>query len=468
MGATMRGAAKLGRLPIFELATLLAAAAALGCGEDGRSFDVQLTWSQAPRLDPLAPEVGLTGLRVRVFGEDPLDEAIVDLSIAEAGRPVAVSGFLGERIDVEVEGFDAAGAVVAYGRGTVPAEGPVSVALRRNLAYVTHRPNRGQAQPARWIYAIDLARRELVDRIRLPGNDPIARAIRPRGGASMVVIWRDGARSSVAEISLEDHGLGAPIELPAAHDVVLAGPLGAVAVGGGQVSLVDFSAGTAERIGPPVGGRVLDSALGGEGLRALVAVDVAPGLLLIDLVRREVSAVNVLPDPGGVAADGLGRIAYVSSRSTGQVAAFDLATRRAQAFVGGSFAAPVDLTVYSESLRAVLGLDRSERIGRILSFHVPSETGLPVELAVETLEAPAGLATDGTGRRAVAVSTGSSTATAGLTVVDSFVDRLEGSSQLYPADPEDTFRLSSGADGRPPVRGRQRYQPSSVAVAYGR
>lgn len=447
-------------------------ALAWGCGESGQALDVALTMSSSSRLDPFGASVGLTQVRVIVEGDLLYDETVFDVAPG-AGIALRAEDLLSQTVRVRVEGYDPSGTVVALGRSrTLDIENVSSVEIpfRRNLAYITHEPVAGQDQPARSIYAIDLASRALVDEIRLPGTNPIARSVTARGGASMIVTWQDGNEGFTALLSLDDHSVGTPIRLPGVQEVTLGTPDSprGVSLGGGRVGFVDFDAGTAEGFGRLLGGNVLDAVIDDEGRQALAAVDVSPpGLLLIDLERRSVDGQNVVPDPGGVALDTAGQVAYVASRTSRQVAAFDFRSRRARN-LGGRFAASVEFAVYSEAARALFGVNREGRLGQVLAYSVANESGAPIATAIETLERPTGIAADGTGRRFIVVAAGSSTTTAGFTIIDTFVDRFQGSSRLYPGDPEDTFLVSSGSPDRDPVLGRQRYRPSSVAIAYGR
>lgn len=444
-----------------------------GCGEEGRSLEVRLATSALPRLDPFVSS-SLRQVRLSVLGTETNDEVLLDIDLE--ARSVTFDDLVSDAVTVRVEGLDAADTVVAFGRAAVDLElsDRVEVPFRRNLAYVTHRPEAGQDEPGRSIYALDLATRSLVEEIRLPGTAPVARSLSPRGGESMIVTWRDGAEGQVGLLSLADHTLGTVIRLPSVQDVCVGseGSPRAVALGGGRISFIDFAAGSATDLGRPIGGRVLDAVASGDGRRALVAVDVAPGLISVDLERREIEAQSFLPDPGAIALDAAGQVAYVTSRTVRQVVAFDLNNRRAIT-LPGALAAPVDLAVYSEPLRAVVGVNRDGVLGRVIALTVsvdgtvPGRT-TPLEGAIETLEEPMGIAADGTGRRFIVVAAGSSTASAGLTIIDSSSNALQGSGRLYPGDPDDTYPISSGSPDREPVLGRQRYRPSSVAVAFGR
>lgn len=444
-----------------------------GCGDTERSLAVSFSLASKAELSPLATEVGLSKVRLFVEGDVDYDDVIVDLSPAELAAPVELGGLVSETVQVRVEGYDDAGAVVAFGRISVPVTledvDAVSIPFRRNLAYVTHMSTEGQDNPSGVIYALDLNTRALVDRIRLPGAAPRARSITARGGIEMLVSMLDGNETLVGRISLDDHSV-TTFPLPGLQDLILGVESSAsgVALGGGRVTFIDFDSETTSDLGVSIGGTVNDAAISFDGSRALMAVDIyPPGLLLVNIDTRTLETHDLLTDPSGIALDAAGELAYVTSSSSRRILSFDLVRRRS-APSSGSFSSSVDLAVYSDSLRAVIGLDRSGTLGQLQYFHVPSQSAGGAEQSATTLEQPTGMATDGTGRRIIVVAAGSSTVTAGLTVVDAFSDRLEGSSQLYPGDPEDTFVILPATPDRAAVLGRQRYRPSSVAVVYGR
>lgn len=450
---------------LFGALLLLGAA----CGDGERTVRIRLDGPELERLDPLK-NPRMDKLRFFVSGDAQLDEAVIDVPLS---APEVELTMVSESASVRVEGYSLAGSVLALGRGSFTIEdgGRVDVPFRRNLAYVIHEHDPRQDQPGRVIYAIDLDSREVVDTIELPGADPRARAITARGGRDMLVTWLDGAKGFVGRLDLATHEVVGIIELPTVQDVALgvAGSSKAVALGGGQVSFLDLEAGTARSLGRAVGGRVLDAGISGSGRYVLAAIDVSPpGLLLIDLQREEVEPQAVVADPTGVAIAASGDLAYVTSGSSERVLQFDLVNRRAESLSGG-LATPVQLAVYAEPLRSVLGVAAgASGTGRLLSYHVPSGTGSAFERAIETLERPTGIATDGTGRRSIVVAAGSSTTAAGFTIVDSSPNRLEGASQLYPLDEDDTFVVRPATPDREAILGRQRYQPRGVAVVFGR
>jgi hypothetical protein len=450
------------------LGGLLCAALFTACGDGGRTVTVQLDASGASGLDPYAPGVRLARVRVTVEGPERSESA--SLFLDRDARSAVFEGFVGAGpLEVRAEGFDELGNVVAFGRQSrIEGEGDVSARfpLRRNLAYVTHLPEPRQRSPESQLYVLDVATRGFVAKVALPegpgGARPIGRGVSARGGAAMLVVFEAGGQGKLGILSAEDHSFRV-IELPRPQELALGvpeSPLG-VAVGGGAVTFVDLDAGqVVERFALPVGGRVLDGAIGASGERALVVVDVSPGTLLIDLVRREVRALDVLGAPSGVALARDGRTAYVTSSSEGAVAEVDLDSGRTRLLRG--FVRPVRLAAFADELPGILAVDSSAR-PRVVGYSPLADEALGVNDAVPTLPEVSGIAADGSGRRLVVVAAGTSTQTAGLTVLDCFAGQLpEGSSALYPTDPDDTYRQGAV------FVARQRYRPASVGVIYGR
>ena len=455
---------------LVTILTLMGVLFTYGCGEEERSLEVRLVTSNIEQLNPFAARSSVQIVRIFVTGSERHDDLVIDVA-PQAGVSVRAEGLLSREVNVAVEGFDASGTVVAYGRSrlvNLDETDLVEIRFRRSLAYMTHQSNELQKQPGAVIYAIDLASRSLVDTIRIPGTNPVARSIHARGGNSMIVTWQDGAQGFTALLSLEDHSLSAPIQLPGVQTLTVgaeASSLG-VSLGGGRVGFVNFDTGLVQELDRQIGGQVLDAVVSEDGQRVLAAVDVAPGLLLIDVQNQVLEAQNVTPSPSALALDVTGQVAFVTSSVSAQVVAFDLTNRRVST-LPGALPSPVGMAVYSEALRAVLGVDVRSTIGRILALGVGGTSGLG-NTGLETLENPMAIATDGPGRRFIVVSAGSSTTTAGLTIGDTFISSIEAGAQLYPGDPDDTFFVSSGSPDREPVVGRQRYQPLSVAIAYGR
>ena len=462
-------------------------AAATACSDDGGiEVSVQMTASSLAALNPYAPEVGLEVVQVTVDGAERGDDATVSLAPSE--RTATVSGLPldgdSTTLTVRAEGLDAQGNLVAFGRGTaVDASGSVSLEfpLRRNLAYITHQPNAFQRDPENYLYVIDMATRSLVQKVRLPGIDPQGERVTARGGESLLVTYRDQGTGYLGILSADDHSWTS-VELPQAQRVGL-GVEGAsigVVAGGGIVTFVDLDAG--EVVGrfpaenePEIGGTVRDGVIAGDGRSALFILGgvTIGSVIFVDLDEQRVEPLDVVRDPAGVALGPDGRVAFVTSGIEPAVAEVDL--RNGRVAQANGFVRPVGLAAYSENMQAVLALDAEPAARRVLALlpraNCPEDVtelcgqALPLSDATPTTENPVDIAADGVGRRVLVVGTGTSTDSAGLTLIETFegVQALPiGARTLYPGDPDDTFTL-----GRSFV-GRQRYQPRSVAIIYGR
>lgn len=448
-----------------RLSIALCALAFVGCGDASHTVSVTLTRAANPDLDPYAANVGLEKVRVVLDGVEATDRTIAELGLEDTA--VTFDGYPelnGAR--VSAFGYDAAGNVVAFARRdglSVTEDLDLSLPLRRNLAYVTHRANPAQDAPQSALYVIDLTTRGLVSKLRLPGTSPTARSVSNRGGAAILVTVEDQGQGAVFVLSADDHST-TRIGLDRPQDVTLGvegSPVGVV-LGGGVVTFVDLDAGAVlGKFSKPVGGRVVDAVITPDGRTALAVIDVTPGLIQIDLEAQDVTSLNVIPDPGGVALGADGRVAYVTSSTDKQVVAVDLENGRTRPYPG--FVKGVGKAAFADEIEAVLALDIApdNGAGRVLTFLVPSEQALGVDEGVRTLPFPTGIAMDGAARRAVVVAAGTSTETAGLTVVEATPAAVVGASALYPTDPEDRY-----FEG--PLELGQRYQPSDVAVLYGR
>lgn len=448
----------------LALTLVIAGLAAAGCGDATHRVSVTLTRASDPALDPYQAGSGLAKVRVVVDGVEATEQSIVELGLDETSAVFERYPEV-ERVRVSAYGYDAAGNVVAFARRdrlSVTEDLEVTMPLRRNLAYVTHRPNPGQDRPAGVLYLIDLNTRALAGKLRLPGTAPRARSVTARGGASLLVTFDDQGAGSVLILSADDHSTR-EISLRQPQQITLGvegSPLGVI-LGGGLVSFVDLDAGAVVDQIQPIGGRVLDAVISPDGRTALAVIDVPPGLLRIDLVTQTVESLNVLPEPGGVALAEDGRVAYVTSTTERSVVAVDLENGRTQVLSG--FVKGVGQAAYADEIDAVIALDVDEggAPGRVLTYLVPSDSALGVDEGIGTLAFPTGIAMDGAGRRALVVAAGTSTQSAGLTVVEVTAEAVLGASALYPTDPDDRFLDGSFEVG-------QRYQPSDVAVLYGR
>ncbi len=434
-----------------------------GCGGSSK-ISVELSTSSVPELDPQNPDLGLLKIRVTFDGPERNDDVILELSPNETQAVIEQSG--GEGVGrILVEGIDAQGNAVAYGRADdveLGSDVSLTIPFRRNLAYVGHRPNPAQMSPESHLYLIDVSTRSLVQKVRIPGNQPIARSVSARGGQSMLVTYDDGALGFVGSLSTATNEWTV-IPLPELQDLALAvpgEPVGVV-VGGGTITFVDFDRGeVVGELGVPVGGTVLDGVISRDGSRALVVVDVAPGLVWINLSQRTARGLDAVAGPGGVALGPDGFLAYVTSQEVQSFVSVHL-IRGSSSLTNFRVFRSLAVASYSPLSGSVYAVQSDGP--RVFSYRVPPSDGLqPLTEAVAMLTPAAELVSDAAGRRLVSVSSGTSTTTATLTVIDAFQGQdAEGSSLLYPVDPEDTF--TSGG-----VVGHQRYQPQMLGVIYGR
>ena len=468
---------------------ILLVAGGLACGDSTVSVQVEMTASPIERLNPFAPQRGLDVVQVVIEGTERGEDTV--LSVPPDMQSVTLSEFPvdGDEVTLTVraEGLDAQGSLIAFGRAPSVTSGDdvsVSFPLRRNIAYVTHQLNANQANPERFVYAIDLATRSLVEKIRIAGNAPIAEWITARGGDSLLVTYRDGVTGYLGILSAEDH-TWRTIELSAPQTVAVGvegQPVGVVA-GNGFVTFVDLDAQTViERVPPEngrlIGGTVLDGVISGDGRSALFVLGggVTTGTaIFVDVENRTIEPLDVLPEPSGVALSPDGRVAFVtSSGAASEVAEVDLRSGRVARANG--FAKPVKLAAYSENMQAVLALDAGTDQRQVLALlpraNCPEDISkncgqaLPVRDATPTTLEPVDLSADGVGRQILVIGRGgTSTTAAGLTLIETFegVRQLPVASRTaYPGDPDDTF-----LEGQNLV-GRQRYQPRSVSIIYGR
>ena len=458
-------------------------AGALGCGDDASiNVAVELTSSTRQGLDPFAADVGLDAIQIRVTGNARGEEAIALIRPDE--RAATISGYPVDgddvRLNVQAEGLDAQGSLISFGRApVVTTSGDVTVRfpLRRNLAYVTHVPNAGQQNPEAFVYALDLASRSLVEKIRLPGTAPRGEWVTARGGESMLVTYSDGAETFLGILSAEDHSWRS-IPLPFGQRVALGvegSPIGIVA-GGGTVTFVDLDEATVIRQESRlIGGEVLDGVISGDGSAALFVLGgVTRGTVIFaDLVTQTVEPLDPVSMPAGVALSADGRIAFVTSSIESVVAEVDLLSGRVVRASG--FQRPVGRAAFSDNMQAVLALDADPSNGRVLALlpraNCPEDLNdlcgqaLPLRDATPTTERPIDLAADGVGRQVLVVGSGSSTTAAGLTLIETFEGLVRlpiGARSLYPGDPDDTITQGNN------LVGRQRYQPRSVGIIYGR
>ena len=458
------------------------------CSDDGGgtlTINVELTSSSRADLDPFAPELGLEIVQIVAEGSDRGQDATV--SIGPGERTAVISGFPagGEdgTLTVRAEGLDAQGNLISFGRAppvSSDSDASVTFPLRRNLAYITHQPNAFQQNPDRFVYVFDVASRSRIEKIQLPGVNPRGEWVTARGGDSLLVTYRDGGIGFLGILSAADHTWRTRA-LPTAQRVALGveGQPIVVIAGGGVVTFVDLDNLEAEPEevraagGRLIGGTVRDGVISGDGQTALFILGgVTTGsVIFVDVENRTIEPLDPVRDPAGVALAPDGRVAYVTSGLDQAVAEVDLRTGRVAQSAG--FARPVGLAAYSETMQAVLALDADLATRRVLALlpracETTSELcgqALSVQDATPTTERPVDLAADGVGRQILVVGAGNSTAAAGLTLIETFrgVRRLPvAAAGPYPGDPDDTY-----IEGQNLVA-RQRYQPRSVAIIYGR
>jgi hypothetical protein len=451
-----------------------------GCGGCSSSTKIGVTLESGTcaLFDAYAADAAMTKVRITADGLGQYDDVVVDLE--PSVKSAEIEGAFDEgAVAVRVEGFNLDGNVVAYGVASVDiSEGDQNIAikLRRNVAISTHADLDGQDDPAGKIYAIDVVRRTLLGTLRLPGTSPRAQRISSRGGDSMLIVYEDAGAGFVAEMSADTCEMRT-IPLTGRQDLALAipgRPIGVVG-GGGSLSFVDFDQGRV-LADLDIGGSVRDGAISADGSRAVFVVDVAPGVVLVNLTENCTSsfmpsscrvALDVVSEPGGVAISPDGLFAFVASSNNGAVARIDLSRNTSVPLK--TFPTGVFQIAYSAEIPALLGVQRSpDGTGRVHTYVLANDKSTFAEDGIQTYLNPVDISADPTGRRAIVVSIGTSTASSGLTVIESAFNAVAGSlrapigsSRLYPPDPDDTY-----GDGDFLLH--QRYRPTSVAVINGR
>ncbi|MCK6551920.1 hypothetical protein L6R52_39165 [Myxococcota bacterium] len=458
----------------------LALTGLVACGSPTAKISVSLATSTSELFDPYAATSGLSKIRVSVDGPDAYDDATLDLAGATlTQRDVAFESFPAERaVDVVAQGYDEFGNLVAFGtKRAVRVDGDVSVELgfRPNLAFVAHRQNARQQSPGSVLYVFDIASRSFLRKLSLPSAAASARGVFPRGGDALLVTWDEAGAGKLGVLSAKT-GEWSVMALPFTHDLAVASPESALgaAAGGGAVSIIDLDTQTVLK-SFSIGGTALDGVITSDGRRALFALDVSPGVLVVDLSEactatleqgRCIRALDPIPGAAGVALASDGVTAFLTSRTRPSIFAYDLSKLRGYELASG-FPLPTGAAAYSEQIKGVLAIQEGD-VGapRVLTYVVPGAEGLSLGASVPTLLRPTDIAADPSGRRLFAVAAGTSTGTAGLTVLETAVDpegkvSVAGSSGYYPTDPDDTYM-----DGD--FEARQRYQPTNVGILYGR
>ncbi len=504
----------------MKTSALLASTALVlaACSSSGVTLDVSLGLPAKGTLDPF--QAGrISFVRVSVDGSERLDEVAQDLDVS--ARSASFTDYPVERpVRVVARGLDELGNTVAYGEAdtTVGTDDvQLEVPFRRALAYVIHRdicdggcaageicanpgdghrclpslaeaecggcdapasdvcvrldnsgprcvgPYGGGALGASRVYAIDVSSKVLVDVIPLPIPTAIPLEITSKGGEGVWVALQDGAQSKATFLSSSTHEWTAPFDLHLAAEFVIGAPNQkyVVAAGGGLLAVHDGQTGAKVRE-VPVGGRVLDGVIGGASADKALLVT-SETLAKFDLEAPEEGvALNPgeLTGASGAALSPDRRFAYVASRANGAVLAFDL-TSGGSASLGNPFLAPVRELVFSERGQMLLGILASDPSVFVGSYDLINKAGFPLEDAVGTLPLAGGMASAAGGTRVIVVSAGTSTGSAGFTVVDPVRSEVPtGSTVTYLRDPTDTYTEGGNTF-------RQRYRPHRVAALYG-
>ncbi|MBI2372539.1 MAG: hypothetical protein HYV07_00935 [Deltaproteobacteria bacterium] len=498
--------------------------AVVACGEPLATITVELDVPAVEALDPFRYSDRMVSVRVLVDGPDRFDDAASDLALTD--RTASFESFPAERaVKVVVEGLDRLGNQVGYGdveNFQVDDDVSVKIPFRRPLAYVVHRPICGGAcadgeacvnvldgyecrpeivdtecvdemggalaceagtacveyrgGPAcrpklsrgspgtSLVYVVDLLTRALVDRVTIPGTAPRALSISARGGDGVMVTYTDGGKGYAGLLKSSDHQWET-LELPAIQDLALlgAGQDIGMAMGGGQITVFDWAKKSVVRK-DGVGGRVLDGKLGHGGRRALFVLNKEPGAILVqpDVPSNQNVSIAVL-GAAGVAVNGEGRLGYITSSLEQSVTGVDIERSGTAQKLGGGLAAPCGAAAYSSAIEAIVCIEAgSNPRPRIHSYSIATYAGSKLENAVGALPEPSGIASGPGGARLVVVSAGTTTTSAGLTMIDTDLEKgLDGSTVSYPRDPDDTFLLGSSTI-------HQRYHANRVAVLYGR
>lgn len=330
--------------------------------------------------------------------------------------------------------------------------------------------NRSSRAPG-LLYVIDVGSRSFVESIQIPGNHPRGQGVFARGGEGVWVVYRDdrstptdsGARA--AFLSASDHSWSAPLEFKYPHDVVVSSPQQryAAAAGGGGVSLIDQQDNKVTRT-IDVGGTVLDAIVGGEGGRTALFVTTS-GLVQIDLDLPETTpgtSPGDISHAAGIAVDGEGRIAYITSSASRVIDAIDLfvgTTAKLPSSGQPAFVRDVAAASYSASAQTVFAIEAGAKAQHLDAYSVFDSSHVPTEDLVGVLPVPSDIVSGPGGYQVLVISSGTSSATAGLTVIDATYPPT-GSTVSYFRDPND-FYIDSG------LMFRERYQPRKLGVLYG-
>lgn len=334
----------------------------------------------------------------------------------------------------------------------------------------------GTSRAPSTIYAFDTADRSFVEAITIPGTRPRAIAVSAIGGDAVWVTWSDDPEGGddrggrAARLSTSDHTWSPVVRTGAPLDLVVGSPTQDHAVGGrsGEIALIDVAAGTVLRRFS-TGGRVLDAAVGGPGDRVAVLVT-SSGLVSLELDRPNETQPIVpgeLVGASGVAVNETGDVAYVASSVERSLITLDLVRGGASTFAScagvadeciAGFAAPVTGLSYAAKNQALFAVRDADQ--RVLAYDLLSRRGAPSAQGIGIYERGAGVAAGPDGLRVAIISTGTSSLSSGLTMLDGTLPPT-GSSLGYFGDPLDVYTERG-------QRFRQRYQPRSLTILHGR
>jgi len=490
---------------------------AFACAEPTVNVTVELSPSTKDSLNPFSNGLDLERIRVRIDGPDRFDEAWVDL--AEGEFKAEFSSFPSERtVRVEVKAFDAAGILRAYGRKKeVRLESDtvaVQIPFRRLLAYVTHasicdgrcRPEHacvdagrgfeclalsdqcmncgaqeacvsasrqnlclsnyaGENRGPNIIYALDVNTRKVVERISLPGASAQAASINAHEGDFMLVPFVEDAKASLGILSQSDHSWKR-IEFDRPFDLAIMGHNGlGVAAGTGQIQFFELESGRALAGNIQLlAGTARQAVVGEGGRKAVILMSGRPGVLLVDFETQEIYPPGEIEGASGLGVSEDGRLAYITSSDSNTVKVLDLRSAGLTA-LSGEFSGVPGQTVFTAQTSSLLSIysDAKENIHRVIAYSVSGRRGFDAGAELTVLPNPRGIAVTPGGGRVVLVSAGTSSQSAGLTVIDPDIEAgLQGSTISYPRDTEDSYPVAGGQSGH------QRYRPSRIAISYGR
>jgi DNA-binding beta-propeller fold protein YncE len=477
-----------------RLTAIALALGAASCGGSSAKLTVNLKSTSDPLLTPYQAAVGIAKVRVSILGPDlgANETAILDLKPDE--KTASFSDLKNiKSVDVRVEGFDADGRLVAFGRASsvsLASDATVEVPFRRNLAYVTHKPHPKMPKASSTIYIFDVASRTYAGSVQIP-NGGIGRGVSAKGGDGFLINYDRNGQGFLGFLSSDDHQW-TEIALKQVQDKAL-GVTGSALVasaGGGKVSIVDLSKKmvVAEF---DIGGTVTDAAISDDGKRGVIIVN-TPGMVVVDLTdpclamfNRNQCLKNIMANenPSGVAIGADGHTAYVTSSGGKTVAQLDLASLQGRKLNVAAFPGPVGAATYADDANTIVALSVGpDGAPHVFSYvTVPRGTcpptnpcdglSLGLDAEVNTLLYPVDIASDPSGHRVMVIEAGTSTASSGLTVIETRTESAPGaavinidvlgSTGLYPLDPTDTV-----TEGERTVHNR--YQPFRFAIAYGR